>query len=235
MTQHLADVDQRSALAKQLARQRVAQPVRADRAHPCFARKHAAPRHRQVRLGSDASGRAASRTPAGSRDRRAGTDSRPVPRRHRWAAAVGRCGAPCLGLTTSPHRQSRSPNSSRDTSTERRPSRASRVRIAKLRVPSSCERSQLSSSRMTSSCEIACGMPVSRQPAADGTASASASCVNPRRCRNRRSERSSATRPFAEPDRDASALALEEGGHLRAGEALRVEFTFCSDAPGEKP
>ena len=59
------------------------------------------------------------------------------------------------------------------TSPARNPSRDSKVRIAKSRRPTRVRRSQLANSRATDLASSALTNPASRQPATDGTASAS--------------------------------------------------------------
>ena len=60
-------------------------------------------------------------------------------------------------------------------------------------------RSHESRRRCTSLAGIPAGIPVSCQPATGGTAVANASGVKPFRYKNRSNDRSSATRPFADP------------------------------------
>ena len=69
-----------------------------------------------------------------------------------------------------------------------------------------------------SACGIVGGIVVSRQPATRGTDSANDLAVNPRTCRNRNSDRSSATFPFADPSHTRSHSPSRNRGHDRAVE-----------------
>jgi hypothetical protein len=121
--------------------------------------------------------------------------------------------SPLPRTTSSPARQSTSCSSRRATSIERRPSRAISVMIAKLRMPTGLPRSQLSSSRWTSAAVMVGGGRVAkRHPPTGGTAVPSGSGVMPCRYKNLRIERSSATRPLADP--------AETRPHSRSRKAL---------------
>lgn len=101
--------------------------------------------------------------------------------------------------TNSPARQSMSSSSSRATSTLRRPSRATIVKMARSRTPVSVTGSQAPNSRATSGAFAPLGTPLSCQPATGGTEAARACSVRPVRNRNRNNDRISVTRPLAEP------------------------------------
>ena len=139
MPQDLTDRGQAGAAAQQLGRQRMTQPVRPDPAQPGspagslddvvdqFGADRAV-RRPEVRntcrqpaaaRGDAGSRPAASPTSAGNGSR---SSRRPLPR-----------------TTISPARQSTSPSSSRATSIDRKPNRATKVNIAKSRTPTSVE------------------------------------------------------------------------------------------------
>jgi hypothetical protein len=97
--------------------------------------------------------------------------------------------------------------------------------IAKLRMPTGLLRSQLSSSRWTSAAAIVGGGSVAnRHPPTGGTAAPSGTAMRPSTCRNLRIERSSATRPLADP--------AETRPHSQSKNA----FTSAPDSPaGSNP
>lgn len=80
---------------------------------------------------------------------------------------------------------------------DHKPNRATSVIIAKSRMPTGVLRSQLSSNSCTFADIIVGGRVANRHPPTAGTAG---DTVMPCKYRNLRIERSSATRPFADPD-----------------------------------
>ena len=92
----------------------------------------------------------------------------------------------------------------RATSIDRNPSRATSTMIAKFQTPRDVPRAQLSSSLTASAAVILGCRAAKRHPPTGGTAVPSRNGVMSCKYRNRRIERSSATRPLADWPRSAA-------------------------------
>ena len=138
-----------------------------------------------------------------------------------------------LDLSDPPVR--RSSSSSGQTSTARRPRRASSVRIAKSRTPTRRERSHDSSMRSIAGCAGNWGTPASRQRPTDGTASARPGFDETPHAQipQQLAQLVRVAAHRSRPHRVDSPQ--QESGHIGAGEALDPELILGRDSFCEKP
>ena len=237
VAQHLADIHKRRALREHLARQRVSEPVRPDVLNPsAFARSldNIANQIRADRTCRARNVKNTRRNPRRPRAVRYSASATPT------SSSNGRRSCrrlfPCT--TSSPARQSTSESSSRATSTDRNPNRASSSKIAASRAPSNVELSQHAISRSTSPRGTARnpGVPPARDR---GTESASASAVNPRTNKNRNSDRSSSTFPFADETDSRSHSRSRNAATSSPPSSLHAQIVPCvrpltEEPPGER-
>ena len=180
VAQHLADVDHRRAVAQEIARERMPEPVRGYSLDARPAARVADDRSHPARLKSAVSARASVKNTYGAprTGGRMPSDTRRSPRRRRWAAADGRA----VGLAVDvdlPGPPIESSSRSRATSTARNPSARAAAGSHSRARPSRYRVSQEARSRSICGRVGNRGIVASRQRATRGTAGASPGSAKP--------------------------------------------------------